>query len=169
MNTQVSIIEPETLEYLPAKTLLRLIEQSQKVKKWTEAHQSLVRSFPALFRRLEALDVEPSFNLRDGDVELSFTGDGHRLAEVWKTLRQAGYKPSTHPEKGSNASFYTRWLQEGRTDIWMSFSSSVCKRVKVGTKLVEQDVFELQCGELPELESGDKPVAVVEDSDDMPF
>lgn len=168
MNSQVSVIEPETLEYLPAKTLLRLVEQSQKAKKYFELFQLTVKSFPALFRRLEELDIEPSFSLREGDVDLSFTGDGAKLGEVWKALRQAGYTTNCRPKKG-DSTFYTHWFLEGYSTIWMNFSSSVCRRVKVGTKMVEQDVYEVQCGELPEIETDDKAVFVTENLDELPF
>jgi hypothetical protein len=32
--------------------------------------------------------------------------------------------------------------------IWLAFSSTVCRRVKIGTKTVEQDVYETVCDEL---------------------
>lgn len=167
-QNQVSIIEPDTLEYLPAKTILRLIDQSQKAKKWNDLFKVTVKSFPALFRRLEELDIEPSFSLADGDINLTFTGDGSRLSEVWKALREAGYKPDNRPKKG-DSTFYTHWRLEDCAIIWLNFSSSVCRRVKVGTKMVEQDVFEVQCGELPEIEGDDKVVVVSGDADELPF
>ena len=165
MNSEVTIIEPETLEYLPAKTLLRLVEQAQKAQKFGALFRLTVKSFPALFRRLEELDIDPSFSLAEGDVNLNFTGDGPKLTEVWKALRAAGYEPNARPSKGQST-FYTHWNREGYSTIWMSFDSSVCRRVKVGTKMVEQDIFETQCGELPELDAPLSSVAVVEE---IPF
>ena len=168
MNNEVSIIEPETLEYLPAKTLLRLVEQAQKAKKFGALFQLTVKSFPGLFRRLEELDIDATFSLSDGDVNVAFTGDGPKLTEVWKALRAAGYQPNNRPKKGEST-FYSHWFQEGYSTVWMNFSSSVCRRVQVGTKMVEQPIYEVQCGELPEIEVNDKPVVVVEDTDDIPF
>lgn len=168
MNAEVTIIEPETLEYLPAKTLLKLVEQAQKAKRWQVQFQITVNSFPALFRRLEELDIDPKFSLVDGDIDLSFAGDGPKLSEVWKALRAAGYQPNNRPEKGKS-SFYTHWHHEGYSTVWMNFSSTVCRRVQVGTKTVEQPIYEVQCGELPEIESEDKPVTVAEDDDELPF
>jgi len=167
MNSNPVInIEPETLDYLPDKTLLRLMEQSQKAKQLHAAFHLTVKSFPALFRRLEELDIEPSFSLSDGDVNVYFTGDGHKLAEVWKALRQAGYETTARPKKG-DSTFYAHWNLEGYSTIWMNFSSSVCRRVQVGTQMVEQPIYEVQCGELPELDA--PKTAVVEASDDIPF
>lgn len=171
MNRQISVIEPETLEYLPAKTILRLTEQSQNVNKYNIAFANTVKRCPVLFRRLEELDIDVKFSLREGDIDLSFTGDGARLGEVWSALRHAGYLPDNRPTKGE-AVFCTHWRQEGFAILWMNFSSSVCRRVKVGTKMVEQDVYEVQCGELPELDAdaSKQNLTVVDGSfDDIPF
>lgn len=168
MNAQVSVIEPEALEYLPAKTLLRLVEQSQKVKKHTALFQTTLRAHPELFRILEELDIEVAFCLRSGDIDLSFTGDGQRLIAVWKELRLAGWKPNAHPKKG-DTSFHTHWPKEGFATFWMSFSSSVCRRVQVGTKMVEQPIYETQCAELPLIEAETPATAVVEVDSEIPF
>ena len=54
----------------------------------------------------------------------------------------------------------------------MSPFYTLCRRVQVGTKMVEQPIYETQCGELPELDA-DAPkanLAVVEGGfDDIPF
>lgn len=163
-----AVIDVEVLDYLPAKTLLKLIEQQQKVKKWSAAFQQTVKSRPDLFRRFEELDIDLDFCLRTGDINLNFTGDGDRLAEVWKELRRNGYAPNSRPKKGES-SFYTHWLQDGLSTFWMNFSSSVCRRVKTGTKTVEVDVYETQCGEIPELESPTSALAVANGDDDVPF
>jgi len=169
VNAQLSVIEPETLEYLPAKTLLRLIEKQQKAAKNFKQLKAVIGAFPELFRALEDMDIEPGFNL-DGDyINLSFAGDGLKLAAVWKLLRHHGFKNSCHPKKG-DTTFYAFWKQEGHAEFFMNFTSSVCRRVKVGTKTVEQDVYETQCGELPtDLEIEAPKNAVVEADDEIPF
>lgn len=169
MNAQVSIIEPEQLEYLPAKTLLRLIERQQKAAKHFKEFKHAVGTFPELFRNLEEMDIDPGFELDNDYINLSFAGDGPKLATVWKLLRQHGYKNSCHPKKG-DTTFYAFWEQEGHAKFFMNFTSSVCRRVKVGTKTIEQDVYETQCGEMPtDLEIEAPKNAVVEVDDDLPF
>lgn len=169
MNAQVTIIEPEQLEYLPAKTLLRVIERQQKAAKNVKEFKHVIGSFPELFRRLEELDIEPGFGLETDYISLSFAGDGPKLATVWKLLRQHGYKNSCHPKKG-DTTFYAFWQQEGYIQFFMSFTSSVCRRVKVGTKTVEQDVYETQCGDFSSAIEIESPKnAVVEVDDDIPF
>lgn len=167
MNAQVTTIEPEALDYLPAKTLLRLIERQQKAAKNSKEFKAVIAAFPELFRALEDLDIEPGFNL-DGDyIHLAFAGDGPKLAVVWKLLRHHGFKNSCHPKKG-DTTFYAFWEQEGYAKFFMNFTSSVCRRVQVGTQMVETPIYETHCGELaPELEAPSR--AVVATDNDLPF
>lgn len=164
----ISIIEPETLEYLPAKTLLRLVEKAQQSAKNAKAFKQTVTALPGLFRAFEEMDIEPRFDLDNDYITLQFTGDGNKLKEVWSLLRRHDYNVSARPEKG-DTQFCAFWQREGLVKLFMYFTSSVCRRVKVGTKMVEQDIYETQCGELPEIEAEDKPVVVAEVSDDIPF
>lgn len=150
MSSEISI-DVDMLDQLPAKTMLRLIELAQAAQKHNALFQKTVRTLAPLFRQLEVLDVTLTFNLGDGDINLTFTGDGERLRQVWSELRRNGYNCATHPKKG-DTTFYGWWQQEGVSQIWMNFSSSVCRRVQVGTKMVEQPIYETQCGELPALE-----------------
>lgn len=169
MNAEVTIIEPETLEYLPAKTLLRLVEKSQESAKNAKQFRLTVSSFPALFRTFEELDLTVNFGLDSSYIQLSFAGDGESLKTVWGHLRRAGFNTHTRPNKG-DTTFYAFWKQDGHADIFMMFSSTMCRRVQVGTEMKEVPIYETQCGELPEIEAEDKPVAVVEAyADDMPF
>lgn len=170
MSAVPSIIEAETLEYLPAKTLLHLIERQQKASKNFKAFKLAIGTFPELFRALEDLDIEPGFSLDNEYINLSFAGDGPKLATVWKLLRQHGYKNSCHPKKG-DTTFYAFWAQEGHAQFFMNFTSTMCRRVKVGTKTVEQDVYETHCGEMPtDLEIEAPKNAVVEvDDNEIPF
>jgi hypothetical protein len=168
VNAQVTIIEPETLEYLPAKTLLRLVEKSQQSVKNAKSFRQTVTALPDLFRAFEALDIEPIFCLDNTHITLRFTGDGDRLKQVWGLLRRHGYNTNTRPKKG-DTEFCAFWQCEGYAELFMYFTSSLCRRVQVGTEMKEVPIYETQCGELPEIESEDKPVVVAEVVDDMPF
>jgi len=82
-------------------------------------------------------------------LDIAFSGDSHKLAEGVRALRTRGFKyDSSPPKKGDSSwcSFFT--APDCPVSIWFSFSSSVCRRVKVGTKTVEQDVYETVCDEL---------------------
>lgn len=167
MNSQLVELEPETLEYLPAQTLLRLVQSTQRANKNLKGFRHTVREHSDLFRQLEGLEIEPGFYADNEYITLSFTGDGEKLKTVWGLLRRAGFSTSIRPKKGDTA-FNAFWHQEGLMDLFMCFSSNLCKRVKVGTKMVEQDVFETQCGEMPEVEA-EAPSADVVEVDDVPF
>jgi hypothetical protein len=158
MNTAVSI-DLDNLEQLPAKTLLRLVETNQKSKKHLAAFQVTLNHFTPLFRQFEEWELEPVFDVNAGSIDLTFSGDGERFGKVWTELRRNGYKPYSRPKKG-DTSYYGSFDQEGFARIWLNFSSTMCQRVQVGTKMVEQPVYETRCGEgLPELEAD--PVAVL--------
>lgn len=167
----LSVIEPEILELLPAKTMLKVIEQAQNAKKYSTAFQVTVKSHADLFRGLEELDIDSSFCLTSGDINISFTGTGTRLGEVWGLLRRNGYASVSRPRKGE-PTFYAHWRKDDFSTIFMSFSSSVCRRVQVGTKTETVPVYEVQCGDMPEIEAEiPAPSLTVIDGgvDDVPF
>lgn len=165
MNSQVSTIEPEALDYMPAATLLRLVAAQQNATKNLKAFRETVTGCADLFRQLESLDIDMQFCADSYYIALRFSGDGEKLKTVWGILRRAGFNTRQRPEKGDTG-FNAFWSREGFSELFMCFSSSLCRRVKVGTKLVEQDVFETQCGELPEIEAPTTDLTVV---DDVPF
>jgi hypothetical protein len=165
------IIDVNTLDYLPAKTILKLVEHSQKISKALKEFKRTVNDVGPLFRALEEMDIDLQFNPNDDYISLTFTGDGTRLTAVWKELRRNGYKTIDHPKKG-DTTFYAFWRREGYATLFMNFSSSMCRHVRVGTKMVETPIYETQCGELPELDV-DTPKAnltlVEGGADDIPF
>lgn len=169
MLAEISI---ERLEELPATTMLRLVEKSKKAKKNLAAFQATVTQCRELFLKLEALDIEPDFDMQGGDINIRFAGDGAKLGEVWGELRRAGYNTFKHPAKG-DTEFYAHWNGEGLAQIWLVFTSSMCRRVQVGTRTVtkEEPIYETQCGELPELESPAPTLTVIDGGadDDIPF
>lgn len=172
MNAQVTVIEPESLEYVPAKTLLRVVEAAQNAKKWSAQFQATVNAHIALFRWLEVQDLDVRFSLTDGEMNLSFTGDGPRLGQVWGELRRNGFRPDAHPQKGQSE-FCTRWHKEDYSVFWMRFCSSVCRQVQVGTRTVEMPIYETHCGEMPSMieKTAAAPALTVIDGgdNDIPF
>ena len=77
---------------------------------------------------------------------VSITGTRADLDIVFGVLRRAGLKPSSRPqEKKSYYSTFWHWDEESSNYLWVSFSSSTCKRVQVGTKMEEVPVYETVC------------------------
>lgn len=144
-------VDLDMLEQLPAKTLLRLLEQRQATAKNFALISSTVQELSPLFRFLEEQDIDARFDLTGGWIDVQFTGDGQRLGRVWGELRRTGYKTEHRPKKG-DTTVSTYWSREGYARIWMMFSSSVCKRVQVGTETKEVPVYQTVCDELPGIE-----------------
>lgn len=158
-------IDVDMLDTVPAKSMLQLVERTQNAKKFAALFHSTLTAHAALFRAFEAMDIDVRFNLSDGDITVAFTGNGERLKSVWAEFRRNGFDPSSRPAAGStgHACF---WNKAGAAPFFMNFSSSVCRRVQVGTKMVEQPIYETKCEELPPLEASEHAVVV---SDDLPF
>lgn len=165
MNSEVNIIEPEILEYLPAQTLLRLSTRAQKAGKHFKAFKKTVTALPELFRGFEQIDIECSFDLDNEYITLQFAGDGEKLKQVWGLLRRSGYNTSHRPKKG-DTQVYAFWDRTDHAQIFMYFTSTLCRRVQIGTEMKEVPIYETQCGDLPEIEADSTDVAVLED---VPF
>lgn len=162
----LTIIEAEKVEYLPAKTLLRLGEKAQAANANLKAFKQVVGQKPELFRALEEMDIEPGFFLDNDYVVVGFAGDGTKLGQVWGLFRRHGYETHSRPQKG-DTEFYAFWECKGHTKLFMHFSSTLCKRVQVGTEMKEVPVYQTQCGEL-DLTALPASTEVAL-ADDMPF
>jgi hypothetical protein len=87
---------------------------------------------------------------------INVSGSRAELDILFGILRRAGLTPLRRPEEGQ-PSYSTYWyfdavggedlLVTDKPCIWVNFSSTSCKRVKVGTRLEEVDVYETVCEE----------------------
>ncbi len=147
------MIEQSILQNLQAKrTALDAMEAN-----WT---QSKAYALPVI-ERLAALGSEP-YIYNDSFFYAALSGDVHTLTDAIRALRVGGFKSSEKPERKS-ATFTSVYRHpEAKLGILLAFSSSVCRRVKVGTKTETVDVYEVQCGESDEF----KAEGAV---DDVPF
>jgi hypothetical protein len=92
------------------------------------------------------INVEYSYS-----IDISVSGAGHHLTAVFRILKKHGWDlPSARPE--ANDPTYTAWFYPSDTEgrkviIWLYFSSTVCKRVQVGTEIVteERAIYEVVC------------------------
>jgi hypothetical protein len=112
---------------------------------WAESQAA---ALPVL-EKLAALGSEP-YVYEDNFIYAQLTGDVGVLTDAIRALRTGGFKGDSKPERKS-ATFTTHFRSPSSPlPIFLSFSSSVCRRVKVGTKTETVDVFEIQCGESEE-------------------
>jgi hypothetical protein len=90
----------------------------------------------------------------DGDFRISVSGDKHIFASAIRAFRIHGLK-TTEKAPDPKTAYWSAWFYgEGavreRMKVLFSFSSTVCRRVKVGEieKTVKEDVYETVCGEM---------------------
>ena len=118
---------------------------NEKIAKWVRSKDT----YEPIIEALEALSVEPTLSY---DLDVSFTGDKRKLAAVVRILRTNGFKTESKAPLATSASWSAFFYSEKDKDkapfsIWLSFSSSVCRRVQVGTQTVEQPIYEIRCEE----------------------
>lgn len=136
-------------------------ELAAKEAAWAKSRALLI----PVAERLSELGSEP-YMYSSTIMYSTLTGDVHKLVDAIRALRTNGFKSDSKPErkKPDFVAYYAH--PDTKVNVLLSFSSSVCRRVKVGTKTETVDVYEVQCGESEEF-AADAGVISVEL--DMPF
>jgi len=82
----------------------------------------------------------------NSSLDISVSGDQLVFKGLWGALRKLGYNTNTGP-KEEKFSGWSGWFRNPDQDLplWITFSSTKCTRKKIGTKMVEQPVYELVC------------------------
>jgi hypothetical protein len=106
-------------------------------------------------------------------LDIRLVGDARLLATAVRIMRTSGYSCSGKKPVKGDTTWSAIFTSPPCISIWFSFSSSVCRRVQVGTQMVEQPVFETVCDsiELPageDLKNLPPPVKAV-DAPELPF
>jgi hypothetical protein len=124
-----------------------LDEKKRMLRKRRAAMKFHMAKLQALFADVDPLGAEP---WTDGDwIYVTVTGDKHAFLAFARVIRRHGFElPKI--EKGATGFTKVEHIGEGDNllTFYFTFTSSACRRVKVGTKMVEQDVFEVVCDEL---------------------
>ena len=140
MNAQVDTILESSVD-------ISLAEQALKLAKLRQRWASCRALFAPVIAAFQRMGIEPY--MQEDYVIVQTTGDKTRLEQSFRVLRGAGFGfVAERPKKGDSSwyAFFTH--PDSETKLFFQFTSSVCKRVKVGTKMVEQDVYETQCGDI---------------------
>lgn len=138
-------VETTDLGFIERQLIKEALAVAERRETW-QMHKCELAPVVNALRKLGA-DVSLSDSL---DVRL--VGDAKVLAAAVRILRTSGFGTGAkRPAKGDTTwtAFFKR---EGLAlAVYFSFSSSVCRRVQVGTTMVEQPVFETVCDsiELP--------------------
>ncbi|HEY4365880.1 MAG TPA: hypothetical protein VGN07_01490 [Steroidobacteraceae bacterium] len=122
----------------------QLTEKRDMLRKRRTALRTHAERLSAFFSELDGLGCEPY--ITEDWMYVSLSGDKHKFLAFVRCLRKHGFKVDPI-EKGATG--FTQFCRElENLPIYVQFSSTVCRRVKVGTKTIEQDVFETVCDEL---------------------
>lgn len=81
----------------------------------------------------------------ENDVNFYVTGAAPALKELFRGFRKLGYEPSKRPGVKPESQFTCYFEQTDKPTFYLSFSSTVCRRVKVGTETIERDIYEVVC------------------------
>jgi hypothetical protein len=81
-------------------------------------------------------------------VDVRWAGTFEDYQTFYKAFRKLGLVPNSRilDEGEPVESFSTYWSLPGTSlKIWVAWTSTVCKRVQVGTRTVQQPVYEVRC------------------------
>ena len=153
-----------------AKLQASLDEKKRTLRKRRAAMKFHAAKLQALLADLEPLGCDP---WTDGDwIYWTVTGDKHAFLAFARAIRKHGFEL---PKIEKGATGFTKYERLGEGDneltLYFTFTSSTCRRVKVGTKMVEQDVFETVCDELQPYEQAPPPPApsATQTMNEIPF
>lgn len=79
------------------------------------------------------------------DINFYVSGSVATMKEIFRGFRKLGYEPSKRPTVKPESNFTCYFSQTDKPTFYLSFSSTVCKRVKVGTETIERDIYEVVC------------------------
>jgi hypothetical protein len=156
VNTEVIPAEAENV--IDIQLQVERLTTAKKQAAWN-AHRTLL---DPIVRALTDLKIMPRFD--DWDfVTIHTTGDAKHLTSIMRVLRTSGFATSNDRPKPGSSEWSAVFHKEGcPLDFYLFFTSNVCKRIKVGTKMVEQDVYEIQCDEPLTIEPPEQPVLEVQ-------
>lgn len=145
MNNEIDLVDENPIDLYLQEESLALA----RIRARWNANRSILSP---IVNALHKLKIEPTL---DSNLNVSVSGDAKRLADVVRIFMVSGFKPTSSKPKKGDTTWSSYFEHPGcAVSIWFYFTSSVCKRVKVGTKMVEQDVYETQCGDITTLVDG---------------
>ena len=136
------------MDDIEAKIDQDFIDALNRVRKERASWDHGSKLMVPVLQKFKELGADPRYSGGDW-VHVSLSGDAHAIADGVRILRTAGWKTdSAKPTRNSPqwSAFFSHENVIGMS-IYFSFSSSVCRRVKVGTETKTVDVYEVQCGE----------------------
>jgi hypothetical protein len=126
------------------KTEIRKAKQS-----WKQQRRLFKEHETDITELINELDLSTASSARmdcdTEDINFYVSGKTDVIKEIFRAFRKLGYEPSSRPEAKPQSSFTCYFHQDGKPTFYLSFASTLCKRVKVGTKMQEVDIYETVC------------------------
>lgn len=130
------------------------LDENMKVQRreWEDICSYLKLHSVELYKVYKALSVVDEWLVNTvvchNSIDLSYAGDRHVLSGIFKAFRTMGYEPGSRPTKGdSEHSCYFDKTAGIFPRFYLNFSSTKCRRIKVGTEMVKQTIYETVCDE----------------------
>jgi hypothetical protein len=121
-------------------------KRKKRVKKFIEDYEDEINRITGGTTNLLEWLIAVNIDTSSTSLDISYAGDKLVMQGIFKAFRKLGYVSTKRPD--ANESAFTCYWSHTDSDmrIWLRFSSTVCKRVKIGTKMEEVDVYETRCG-----------------------
>lgn len=119
------------------------LDQAQKRVSLYERHKEEIKQVARNLLEEEVSVVSCFMDVYSVDINVS--GDYAVLKAIFRAFRKAGWEIESKPEE-REPTFIT-WIKKPDCELkwWLSFSSTICKRVQIGTEMKEVPVYEIQC------------------------
>lgn len=141
MSSNIENLMDDPIDIYLAEAAIALVKQRRRWELARDFYRPLINAF-------QRMGLEP--RLTDA-VDLNFTGDAHKLASVVRVLRTAGFNTSASKPVKGDTTWHAYYEHPGcELKVWIYFTSSVCKRVQVGTELKEVAIYETRCEDISE-------------------
>jgi hypothetical protein len=125
---------------------MKALDKLNAARSNLDSIEQTIQAKELLFKQIDSLDdINIWIDASEGHISFSFNGDSALLAQIWRILRVNDYEPQAHLPAEIVTNFSTYWTCEGHADIWIHFYSTVCKRVPVGKRMVEETIYKIEC------------------------
>lgn len=137
MNAQIGVDDENAIDL---QLLQRQIDLAKTKARWNSCRHYM----SPLVHMLTAQGLDVNF---DNHLNITFTGDKPKFLEVLSALTICGFTLDNKERPKSDDTSWSSYCthKAGSTQAWMYFTSSVCRRIKVGTETVTRDVFKVAC------------------------
>lgn len=115
-----------------------------------ESHEARLKSlervapfYDALAQDFDGLNC--NFSADSIDLNIHLYGGKRELGRAFQILRRGNFMPESRPTDEKAQEFCSRFKRDDGASVYLFFSSTVCRRIQIGTRTVEEPIYEIQC------------------------